>query len=191
MESLHGNIIIHAGDWSSLGRFQEMMDFNQWIGTIPFGDFVCIAGNHDKAACEMGYQLTKQSLSNATYLDNDLAIIQGLKIYGTPYSRTFGRWSFMKSEEELNHEWSKIPEGIDILIVHTPPYGILDVVSGVHVGSTTLADQIFNRIKPKLVVFGHIHEGYGQTEIDGIKFVNAACLDAYYDLRNKPIQIAL
>lgn len=198
MESLHGDIIIHAGDWSNMGRVQELTDFNQWLGNVssamytPRENIICIAGNHDKYPSVAGRDVTSKMFSNAVYLDNDLYEVEGFKIYGTPWSRTYGRWSFMKEENELDHEWNKIPEGIDILIVHTPPYGLLDVVPRAgHVGSTTLADHIFNRIKPKLVVCGHIHEGYGQVEKDGIKFVNASCLDADYDLRNKPLQIVL
>jgi Icc-related predicted phosphoesterase len=141
----------------------------------------------------MGYQLVKQSMCNATYLDNDVCEIHGLKIYGTPYSKTYGRWSFMKSEEDLDREWAKIPEGIDILVVHTPPFGVLDLVEGAgHVGSVTLADHIFNRVKPKLVVCGHLHLNGAKTEQkNGITFVNAAMLDEDYILTRKPVTVVL
>ncbi len=37
-----------------------------------------------------------------------------------------------------------------------------------------LLQQIQERIKPKLHIFGHVHEANGYTEKDGIHFVNAA-----------------
>ena len=193
-KDLIGDILIHAGDWSGYGSFQELTDLNEWFGTlsIPKSNIVLIAGNHDKAACNMGYQITKEMFSNATYLDNDLYEVNGLKIYGTPYSLKYGGWSFMKEESELSAEWAKIPEGIDILIVHGPPKGILDYVArGGNVGSETLRDHIFDRIKPRVVIFGHIHPSYGMKTVKGIKFINAASLNDDYELVNDPIKFTL
>ncbi|OJK02728.1 hypothetical protein ASPACDRAFT_57721 [Aspergillus aculeatus ATCC 16872] len=54
------------------------------------------------------------------------------------------------------------PEGIDIVITHGPPYGILDQVvpNHVSVGCEHLYRAV-KRARPRLHVFGHIHEGYG------------------------------
>lgn len=188
------DILIHSGDWSGIGTFQEMMNLNVWFGTLPAKHIVCVAGNHDKYAAQAGYQTTKQMFTNAIYLDNDECVLEGLRIYGTPYSNKYGRWSFMMEDDELDSNvWSKIPSGIDILVVHGPPHGILDFVPrGGHVGSRSLRTHIFDRIKPKLVVFGHIHEHGGKiVEQDGIKFVNASLLDEYYILKKKPVKIAI
>jgi Icc-related predicted phosphoesterase len=48
------------------------------------------------------------------------------------------------------------------LVTHGPPYGILDKTDGgKHGGSEFLLKEVL-RIKPKLHLFGHIHEGRGQ-----------------------------
>jgi predicted phosphodiesterase len=193
-------ILIHAGDWGSWGSFQEMIDFDTWLGTTGYPETVIISGNHDKIAEQQGYQLAKQMFSNAIYLENDLYISNsGLKIYGTPFTETYGNWSFMRSEEDLDKIWAKVPEGIDVLIVHGPCFGILDEVklrNGKieNTGSVTLRKHIFERLGPaglKAVIFGHIHQSYNQKTIDGIQFVNAALLDEDYVLTNKPIQICI
>jgi len=47
-----------------------------------------------------------------------------------------------------------------------PPYGILDVIApkDVSVGSKRLRDAV-KIMKPKIHIFGHIHESYGHRKI--------------------------
>lgn len=80
-----------------------------------------------------------------------------------------------------------------MLITHSPPYMIGDYVpySMQHEGSPSLYKEVVERIKPRLHVFGHIHEGYGQWNINDIKFVNASCLDADYMAVNDPVIIEI
>ena len=48
--------------------------------------------------------------------------IKGLRIYGTPWVPWIsGHWCFEAEEKELVWKWKQIPEGIDILVTHTPP----------------------------------------------------------------------
>ncbi len=79
-------------------------------------------------------------------------------------------------------------------------YGVLDGIENedgslFHVGSKSLR-MIMGRIKPKLWVCGHIHEGYGEfkdTTLSGDKYhiVNASHVNEYYRPVNKPIRIEL
>ncbi len=86
-----------------------------------------------------------------------------LKIWGIPYSLWFPQINpkcsaFTGSEEYLKSRYDLIPNDIDILISHSPAYGFLDQnTQGVHCGSKSLLESI-KRIKPRLVVHGHIHE---------------------------------
>ena len=114
----------------------------------------------------------------------------GYKFFGTPYIPPFGDGAFMVKTEERRKKFQEIPEDTDILITHTPPYAILDNErnhddpnipdSKKRFGCKELRDEILNRIKPMYNIFGHIHDGYGQMEIDGIKFINAASCDDNY-----------
>ena len=57
-------------------------------------------------------------------------------------------------------KWNLILDDTDILVSHTPPFGIECYChSGVHVGCPVLLEAVQGRIKPMLHAFGHIHEG--------------------------------
>jgi Icc-related predicted phosphoesterase len=67
-----------------------------------------------------------------------------------------------------------------VLVTHGPPHGILDRTDdGEHVGCEELTAAVA-RVRPKLHVFGHIHEGYGQRVLDGVRYVNASICDVRY-----------
>lgn len=80
--------------------------------------------------------------------------------------------------------WSAIPEGVDIVVTHGPPMGILDCTSkGLHAGCEALLKRI-EQVKPKVHIFGHIHEAYGRKDINGTTFINASNVDLSYQLVN-------
>jgi Icc-related predicted phosphoesterase len=83
-----------------------------------------------------------------------------------------------------------IPLNTDILITHGPPFGKLDYVpyNNVNVGCEDLLARV-QEIKPKIHVFGHIHEGYGYVFDGTTHYINAAVLNGRYEFRNKPLTI--
>lgn len=112
-------------------------------------------------------------------------------IWATPWSNQFMNWAFMKAPRELEAVYAEIPVGIDILVSHQPPYGYgdryFDVRSGKvdHLGSQELLATI-NRVKPKLVICGHVHDGYGRYEHHGIPIYNVSIVDEQYRLVHSP-----
>src|SRR5262249_28918150 len=99
---------------------------------------------------------------------------EGLKIYGSPWTPLFCDWAFMLPDADLASKWDKIPSGLDVLITHGPPFGILDWTNRKeHAGSATLINRV-HEVKPRLHVFGHIHEAAGRTESNGTTFLNAS-----------------
>lgn len=91
--------------------------------------------------------------------------IEGVRIFGSPYSPWFVGNAF---QYPLQHEktiWGHIPYGVDLLITHSPPKGILDLnANKEHAGSAYLREIVLQR-KPKYHVFGHIHESAGMFKI--------------------------
>jgi len=76
-------------------------------------------------------------------------------------------------------------------VTHGPPAYIgylCETEEGEDVGCEDLYRAI-HRVKPKYNVFGHIHEGFGMKEIDGIKYINASYLNRAYRPVNHPIEI--
>jgi len=183
------DILIHSGDYSGYGDMRELIAFNQWLGTLDqCENIVVVDGNHDIFAYK-SHSTARALLTNAIYLRDEMTTINGLKIWGSPWSRTYGNWAYMTEEAELLKKYNRIPENIDILVSHTPVYGILDHVPGFgSAGSVALRDEVKDRIKPRLLVCGHLHDDGGkQKTVDGTIYVNAAICDEDYIPSRSPI----
>jgi Icc-related predicted phosphoesterase len=78
--------------------------------------------------------------------------------------------------------YERVPRDTEILLTHTPPYGILDTASrGVHAGCQTLSTTLEGLGNCRMHVFGHIHEAHGAIihEGGGRVSVNAAMAGGY------------
>lgn len=185
-----GDILVIAGDFTNQGNAFDIKFFSQWLKRQPFKHKLVIAGNHD-TSFEYDPYMARPLLKNCTYLEDSGVTIEGLLFYGSPWQPEFMNWAFnLPRGEQLQAKWDMIPQNTDILITHCPPYGILDYAnfSGAHVGDKDLLKRVMS-IKPKLHVFGHIHEGYGTLIKDRVTFVNAAICDEKNNVKNKPIVI--
>ena len=160
-------------------------DFNKWLEELPIKEKILISGNHDWI-----FETSYNPKLNCHYLQDNSIEINGLKIHGSPWSLPFNNWAFNLPEKELEKKWELIPEDTDILLVHCPPYGIGDLVKHEafvkHIGSKTLKKKILE-VKPKLVVFGHNHNGYGEYNLEGIRCINVSLLDDNYKVKHKPV----
>ncbi len=192
-----GDLLIVAGDLTGSDQYQQYIDFYGWLDDQDYKKKVFIGGNHDKNIEYIGWA--------EEYLCDSGTEFDGLKIWGSPWTNTFDGinphcTAFTGDEKLLASKFALIPDDIDILVTHGPPYGILDKTRrGSHVGSIELLAHL-NRIRPLLHVYGHIHEGYGQIELifegahgmgRSIHYVNCSIMNEYYDPVNKPIRIVL
>lgn len=184
-----GDILIHAGDLVSHGTVEEIQQFVNWYSKLPHRYKIFVGGNHD-GALEHSRELI-QIPKNLIYLENELIEIEGLRIWGSPVSPPYRSFGFMWDEERRYATYQLIPDNCDIIINHSPPFGILDKVEeGQHVGCEILAKRL-SELNPKLVVFGHIHEGYGQLKRNNTIYVNASIMTRRYQATNLPICIEL
>ena len=181
-----GDVLVHAGDACMRGTESELVLFNAWLGTLPHKHKLYTPGNHDGFVQDHPEE-ARAILTNCTLLIEEAVEIDGVKFWMSPYTPEFFDWSFMYERANGAEQWAKMPEGIDVLVTHGPPAGILDTVLRFNKGeyepeSTGCYDllQRVLKVQPKLHIFGHIHEGYGQQIQHGIKFVNASiCTDRY------------
>lgn len=182
----YGDVLVFAGDFTASTRqlATQLHRFNSWLGQLPHLHKVIVAGNHDEML--ENHPESCQYFTNAHYLQDSGITISGLRFWGSPWQPTFRNWAFNCSEPELAEKWSKIPWSTDVLITHGPPSGTLDLARGCPLGSTSLASAL-ESIKPKIHVFGHIHEGYGIVEKDNTMYVNASVCTAAYAPTNPPI----
>lgn len=212
-----GDLLIVAGDLTARDTFGEHSEFKQWLYDQDYEKKVVIGGNHDgnlvgnKAGSSVysGYHMDDHCyFSFADYLLDSGTEFGGLKIWGSPWTKTFkGMNPHCKAftcdtEEELAEKWALIPDNTDILITHSPPYGFLDFIeekydgSRFHLGSKSLWDRLI-KINVRIHIFGHIHECGGSHDIyeditwKGPYFVNASHVNERYEPVNKPIRVIL
>ena len=209
-----GDLIIHAGDVSNIGRKGEITDFLNWFSKLPYKYRIFIAGNHDfffdhkwKAYTEMGEArfkgnyaglYTKEEVDSmvntfkddVTYLNDSGIEIEGFKIWGSPITPWFHDWAFNRERgKDIKKHWKLIPEDTDILITHGPVHKILDRTrEGDEPGCEDLLEKIL-KTSIKVSICGHIHESGGHTYStgDGRIFINVSLLNRDYNVANKPV----
>jgi calcineurin-like phosphoesterase family protein len=199
-----GDILIHAGDFTLTGSIGEVIEFNDWLGTLDHPYKIIVAGNHDRCLGESGI-LGLKIFTNGIYLERSGLDIDGIKFWGAPMTPAFngmrgGLTFYTNSKNEAKRVWRGMPKKTDVLITHGPPFGILDEVIEYpyhdykvirHCGDGMLASKVIAN-KPKYHIFGHIHEGYGRFTADyGTKFINCSVVNEAYNLKNRPIVIDL
>ena len=197
-----GDILIHAGDLTSRGYETEIENFMWWYNKIHNYDHkIFIAGNHDFGFQDDNAKIREniKSYETITYLQDELLVlgegeveyIDMIKIWGSPWQPEFHNWAFnLPRGEKLKEKWDLIPMNTDILITHGPPFGKLDYVpyNNINVGCEELLKRV-QEIKPKICVFGHIHEGHGYVFDGDTHYINAANLNGRYEFRNKPVTV--
>lgn len=187
-----GDILFHCGDFTKRGEIKELERFAEYMGKQKFRYKVFIAGNHDFCfENENKTQAEKLLEENGIiYLNDSMIEIEGIKIWGSPVQPWYFDWAFNRHRgEEIKKHWDLIPENIDILLIHGPPHGIMDRT---HKGEIVGCEELLlalNRIKPKILAFGHIHECYGVQEYNHIKMINACLVDLKHNVVNSPISI--
>ena len=191
LEVPEGDVLIHAGDCTRHGHIEELAEFAAWFEALPHKHKIVIAGNHDWC-CEREPDASAAVFKTAHYLLDASVEVEGIKVYGSPWTPFFYDWAFQREAGELMREvWQDIPEDTDVLVTHGPPRGRHDwTIYGNLAGCADLRARV-DEIRPKLHIFGHIHESYGESEHDGTRFVNASNVNVKLKIENRPIIIDL
>lgn len=175
-----------------------------WLAAAPATHKLLTWGNHDW--CGQAFRFDEDSPTSARPTELQILVDEAttvplgdgagghVSVWATPWSNTFMRWAFMKRPRVLEAVYGTIPEGIDILVSHQPPFNCGDRTFSVdsgrieHVGSRELLAAI-ERVRPKLVICGHVHGGFGRYEHQGIPIYNVSVVDEGYRLVNTPTAI--
>jgi Icc-related predicted phosphoesterase len=196
-----GDLLLHAGDMSSMGYQHEIREFLKWFNNLNnYTHKIFIAGNHD-----WGFQDSPMMCeglldfyNKVTYLEDMLEVIgddynSSVKVWGSPWQPEFYNWAFNlpRNGEQLKEKWDMIPMDTDILITHGPAWGYVDDVEGrrgEHLGCELLAERI-KVVKPKIHLCGHIHTGNGYMFDGNTHYINASVLNERYNYAHKPFHI--
>src|SRR5690625_2313187 len=111
-EELHApdvDIVIHSGD---AGNYRdvtlnsiELENFFEWYGKLDIKYKIYVAGNHDSSIEKRLISREYIGEKGIIYLENEEVIIEGLKIWGSPYTPTFNNWSFNLNDSVLFSLW--------------------------------------------------------------------------------------
>lgn len=185
-----GDLLIIGGDLTARNTLEEYEEFSKWLQDLPYRCKVVIGGNHDNLLEDGAFAISGEGVH---YLCDSGMEFEGMKIWGSPYTTRFSGQNphcmaySVKSDLQLRDHFDLIPDGIDILVTHSPPHGILDNCPNGRVGSKELHKAIF-RVRPRLCLFGHIHEQGGKVvEAQEITFANCSYVDAFYRPVHEPI----
>jgi len=180
------DILIHAGDFTFWGRQRsELRDFDDWLGGLPHPFKVVVPGNHEFVLED---RRLRDEITNAELLINHGIEIMGMKIWGSPVTSLYGGAFGKSNPQDRKRHWGQITDGIDILITHGPPFGILDTAPGtaLHQGDAELLEAV-NRARPRLHVFGHIHGANGTLRTKDTTFVNASLYGEFGELKSPTV----
>jgi len=179
------DVLLHCGDLTQCGGQVPFKKALNMLGQVDAELKLIIAGNHDldldrnycvandeeedfdAAINLMKGQLAKEAgvihLEEGTHL---FTLKNGatFSTYASPFTPAFGDWAFMYEPQEDRFNSldasSPVKAGVDIMMTHGPPHGILDESEHGNLGCDMLL-QAVQRVKPKMHCFGHIHEGHG------------------------------
>ena len=175
------DMVVHSGDFCMVGSEQEAIDFLNWFCDLPYRHKIFISGNHDE--CLYGAKIEGLD-ANVHYLCNSWIGIEGVKFYGVPM------FLYDSLTDRQSRNYAEIPLDTEVLITHSPAYGILDFNDGIHYGSEELLSRI-KEICPRLHLFGHIHKQHGITSIRTTIFSNGAIMNEDCSILNHPNIIEL
>lgn len=170
------DVVVHSGDFCMVGSEQEAIDFLNWFCDLPYRQKIFICGNHDD--CLYGANIDGLD-DNVHYLCNSGIEIEGMKFYGVPM--------FMGDcvTDRQSRNYANIPTDTDILITHSPAYGILDFDDGINYGSEEILMKLSD-LHLKAHLFGHIHAQHGRVGQHDTIYSNGAIMNSDYTYLNTP-----
>ena len=189
---LSGEVLIHCGDMFNMfsPNYDDIERMDDWFGKQNFDCILCIGGNHD-FPLEANLARRDSQFRNAIYLEGSSHIHEGVHFFGAPWIPELAGQAFFRKPQDLSRKWAEIPEGVNVLITHSPPAGVLDISSRkLQLGCDLLAARIAV-VTPRLHCFGHAHASSGTLQAGRTNFVNAALVNSQYELTRRPYKVVL
>ena len=193
----NGDVLLHTGDFCNAGTLDEIASFCEFARALPFRRKLLTPGNHDMPCDAAWYEQNWREWHAAPedparvaemlrdagveVLSERATVVDGLRVFGSPLQprqpKSRPQMAFGRTRgAELKAAWARVPDGVDVLLTHTPPAGVLDAseYSMRPLGCEELLRAVQRRVRPALHVFGHVHGGYGAHADARTLFVNAA-----------------
>ena len=188
-----GDVLIIAGDLTTQGSVDELKVARKWVESegVKYKHILFTPGNHD-VIFEIDRDLAEKTLGLKAYVC-EVAEIEGVRFFLSPYSLMWGSWSFQKSEANMSNLVYSWPKDVDVIVSHGPCRHIRDFTGREHTGSTSLLwhlDKCIDEGRLKLFINGHIHESFGGSFHRDVPVINVAQAGSYHDfLKTDPYPI--
>ncbi|QSP94006.1 metallophosphatase domain-containing protein [Marinobacter salinisoli] len=189
-----GDVLVHAGDCTGTGKLRRGFEFVEWFAAQPHEHKILIAGNHD-FCFEDHPEWMQEHCENqgVIYLEDSSVVIDGVKFHGSPWTPVFRDMAFNAKPKLMQEKMKLVPDDTQVLITHGPPRRLFDYVPAddLHVGCLSIAARLPFLKQLRAHIFGHIHEGYGKQEKDGVISANVSTCTSRYEPTNPAVVIDL
>lgn len=164
-----GDILIHAGDFTEYGTYQEADAALAWIAAQKHPHKIVVAGNHEIVLMDLDKRvelLAKYPQIKFLQDASALVSVRGrvLRFYGNAQAPLHGTPAFAyptvsprDAHEAAARLWRHVPEHVDVLVTHGAPAYHCDYRG---YGCPSLLPVIW-RLRPPVHLCGHIHQGRG------------------------------
>jgi len=117
---------------------------------------IFVAGSHDMSLFGEAVDRIRARLKHAIYLQDQSVLVEGLHIYGSPWSgkRRSAARAFTTPFPELGKYWVLIPNETDLLITHSPPHRVLDDRGTM--GCPLLRELVIKQIRSDSILFSAV-----------------------------------
>lgn len=146
------DLIISCGDLDP--------NYLSFLTTFTPAPVLYVYGNHDK-------HYDKTPPDGCICIEDDIYVHEGVRILGLGGSVRYnmGPHQFTQKEmfERVRKLWFKLwrHKGFDILVAHSPAYGVGDGEDHAHQGFEAFI-PLLEKYKPKYFMHGHVHMTYGR-----------------------------
>lgn len=153
--------LVFCGDFESGKNTPEeskeiTVTFLRWFRKQHSNYKILVSGNHDLLFWHDPVAFRKLCEEyGVILLNHEVQDIGGVRFFGSPQYFTC-----RANPDPIMNDFPE-PGSFDVLLTHVPPYGILDFACGKveNIGSRPLREYVQGH-KPKLHIFGHVHESY-------------------------------
>jgi Icc-related predicted phosphoesterase len=160
-------LIISCGDLDSR--------YLSFLATMIPAEVLYVHGNHDKP------YLTHPP-EGCTSIDDRLFVWKGIRILGLGGCRSTRKAPFEYSERQMKTRIFQrgldliVHKGFDVLVTHSPAFGLGDMPGTYHEGFHSLR-RLLENYQPKYHFYGHVHNRY-KGKNDVLRFGKTTLINA-------------
>lgn len=169
-EKLDGvELILSSGDLDP--------DYLSFLTTVSSVPVLYVMGNHDD-------KYFYHPPEGCICIENKIYIHKGIRILGLGGSMRYRNGVNQYTEKEMAERVKKlrfkllINKGLDILLTHSPAYGLNDGKDLPHRGFQVF-HSIINQYQPKFFIHGHMHMNYGRQYKRCMEYGSTQIINAY------------